>query len=143
MAWEDLEQDIAEEFGLCVPELTLYEDRRNQRTMHIICAPKPQPRTARRAVVCAAAQNRWRRKNAKVRREVEFLALGRTVCAFPSCSNLLIPPWCLRNGRVSATCDRAHSNEFAALKRKQARQPKGGVSASGPGPVEPREPPSG
>lgn len=133
MAWEDLEQDIAEEFGLVTPELTLWDDRRNQRTMHIVRAPNLQPRTARRTEVCAAAQNRWRQKNAKVRREAEFIALGRTVCSMPGCCNLLTPPWCLRNGRVSATCDRGHSNEFAALKRRQRRAGTAGAVSGGGG----------
>lgn len=135
MAWEDLEQDIAELFSDSVTELTLYEDRRNQQMMHVFRVAKAQPRTVRRAAVCTAAQNRWRRKNSEIRRRAAFQKLGRTVCGFPGCSNLLTPPWRIRRGRVSATCDKNHSRELAALRRAAQREHPPAASSSSKSPT--------
>jgi hypothetical protein len=136
MAWEDLAEDIADLFGNAVAEVALYEDRRNQRTMHVVRVSKAQARTARRAAVCAAAQNRWRRRDSRIRRGAEFAALGRVTCSVPGCCNLLTPPWCLRSGRVPATCGRDHSRRFAELKRQRKAGTAGGGVAGGTGAQE-------
>jgi len=117
MAFTDLNEHLTEAFGHEVPELALYEDRRNLRYMHVVLQSTPQPRTARRAAVCAAAQKRWVHRNSIARRWRDYVANGRTHCALPGCCNMLVPPWVIRLGTFSATCGKACSKELAALKR--------------------------
>lgn len=118
MAWENLDEDIAEEFsGLVRVDIDVYRDG---APMHLVWKRKRRPISAlplEQKARALARNERWARAQRVKRRDAKRAALAAPVCIRPGCGRPLEAPGVLRPGPVPQTCSQRCSNAVAYYRR--------------------------